>query len=301
MAVPADTEERIDARCGRDPACAGAVSAVLAQAADVLAPFVDEPRLEAEILLAHVLNVSRSVFRAWPDDAVDSASLRRFWRTVERRRDGVPNAYLTGRREFWSMAFEVDEAVLIPRHETECLVETALALLPGDAPSTVVDAGTGCGAVAAALAAECPHWRVIATDLSLAALAVAKRNLRRIGARNVALAAGCWLAPFRDGCIDLLVSNPPYVAAGDPHLQRGDPQFEPRIALDGGADGLDALRGLAAGARRCLKPGGYLVLEHGYDQGAATRRLLAAAGYGAIATRRDYAGQERITRARWPA
>lgn len=278
-----------------------AVSDVLAEAAANLASFVDAPRLEAEILLAHVLNASRSVFRAHPEAIVDAASLGRFRQIVARRRSGVPNAYLIGRREFWSVEFEVDESVLIPRHETECLVEAALALLPRHASAIVADIGTGCGAVAAALAVERPKCRLVATDVSRAALAVAGRNLSRIGARNVALVAGCWLAPLGGGCVDLLVSNPPYVADGDPHLQRGDPRFEPRIALAGGEDGLDALRVLAADARRCLRPGGHLVLEHGYDQGTATRDLLAAAGYGAIATRRDYAGRERVTQARRPA
>lgn len=277
------------------------VSDVLAEATARLAPVMDQPRLEAEILLADVLKVGRSAFRARPERTVEPDPLDRFRQMIVRRGHGVPSAYLTGRREFWSLAFEVDESVLIPRHETECLVEAALAALPTHATARVADIGTGCGAVAAALALERPGCRILATDISLAALAVAQRNISRIGLRNVTLAAGRWLSCLRDGCVDLLISNPPYVADGDPHLRRDDAAHEPRIALAAGPDGLDALRVLATGSRRCLRPGGHLMLEHGYDQGPAVRELIAASGYGAIVTHRDYAGHERITQARCPA
>ena len=294
----ARTADRIPARRGETGQVT--VADALAEAARVLAADAEAPTLEAEVLLAHVLDSSRARLRAWPERVVDGAALARFRRLVARRRDGVPSAYLTGRREFWSLSFEVNEAVLIPRPETECLVETALALLPADATATIADAGTGCGAIAIALATERPRCRIVASDSSRAALSVARRNVDEIGVANVALVAGYWLAPMAAAGFDLLVSNPPYVAAGDPHLGRGGPAFEPRHALAAGADGLDAIRILIDQGRRCIRPGGRLLLEHGYDQGAAVRRLLTGTGYREVVTGRDYAGLDRVTQGLWP-
>ena len=229
-----------------------------------------------------------------------------FARVVARRWKGEPVAYLTGRREFRGLALDVDPAVLIPRPETETLVDVALAMLPTDRPAQVLDLGTGSGAIALAIAQERPLARVLATDRSRAALAVARRNARRLGLANVAFAGGNWYAALRGRpgaaaklCeFDLIVSNPPYVAEADPHLAQGDLRFEPRRALAAGPDGLDALRTIVAGAPGHLAPGGWLVIEHGYDQARAVRALFAAAGLREFAATRDLAGIARVAAGR---
>lgn len=255
-----------------------------------------EAAAEAEILLAHLLDKDRSWLYAWSDREIPGEQAERYRALIERRAGGEPVAYLTGRREFWSLRLEVDENTLIPRPETEHLIAFALEHLPADRPVRVVDLGTGSGAIALALASERPGWQVIGCDRELGALAVARRNAQRLRL-PLSLVQGDWMTAF-EGPFDLIVANPPYVAAGDPHLQRGDLRFEPSSALASGPDGLDDIRRIVAQAATRLAPAGWLMLEHGYDQGAQVRQLLESAGLGAVDTARDLAGHERFSHAR---
>ena len=272
------------------------VEAVLQQATAALAILPEgTPRLEAELLLTQATGWSRTRLFAWPDHPVAPDAHARFDALLARRLAGEPIAYIRGRQDFWSLELLVTPATLIPRPETELLVETALESLRADAPLRVADLGTGSGAIAAALATERPAWQLVATDRSPTALEVARENLVRLGLRNVTLLRAHWSDAFAPGSLDALASNPPYVADGDPHLTRGDLRYEPPEALTPGGDGLDAYRAIAADARRCLRPGGWLFLEHGYDQGSDLRRILADAGIKAPSTRSDLAGHDRLT------
>ncbi|MEA3276925.1 MAG: peptide chain release factor N(5)-glutamine methyltransferase [Pseudomonadota bacterium] len=259
-----------------------------------------EPRLEAELLLAQATGLRREQLFAWPERAVPAEALAHFRTLVERRRRGEPVAYLRGHQAFWALDLLVTPDTLIPRPETELLVELALEQLPVGEPLLIIDAGTGSGAVAAAIAGERPGWTLIAIEHSAGAACVARQNLRRWTPGNAQLLRGDWLAPIRRRCAHGIISNPPYVPDSDPHLEQGDLPFEPRSALAGGADGLDAIRRLAAQAVIRLRPGGLIALEHGFDQGRAVRRILAERGYERIETRRDLAGLDRATFGRIP-
>ena len=252
-------------------------------------------RVDAEWLLLHVLGKPRSWLITHADDALDQATAAAYAALVERRVAGEPVAYLTGRRGFWSLELEVSPATLIPRPETELLVEHALARLPMNRACRVADLGTGSGAIALAIAHERPSAQLIGTDASAAALAVARRNAQRLGISNITFAEGDWLAPLIDQCFELIVSNPPYIEAADPHLEHGDLRFEPAAALASGSDGLDAIRRIVGGARAHLEPGGWLLLEHGWNQGAAVRGLLQAAAYAEVFTAQDLAGHDRVS------
>ena len=250
-------------------------------------------QLEAEVLLAHVLEQRRSFLYANPDLELPGPRADAFRALIRRRARGEPVAYLVGRREFWSLDLEVTPDVLIPRADTETLVEAALERLPRGTAARIADLGTGSGAIVLALKSERPRLEAWATDVSQAALAVARRNAARLGL-DVKFASGAWFEPL-EGRFDVLVSNPPYVAANDPHLQRGDCRFEPATALSSGADGLESLRTLAEGAPAHLQPDGWLLLEHGPDQGSAVRELLSRAGFEAVETRTDLEQRERVT------
>ena len=252
-------------------------------------------RAEAGILLAHALGKPRSWLVAHADDPADAAGAAAFDALVERRAAGEPVAYLTGHRGFWTLELEVTPATLIPRPETERLVELALARLARDGAPRVADLGTGSGAIALAIARECPHASVLATDASADALAVARRNAEANGIRNVAFAESDWFAALAEERFDLVVSNPPYIAADDPHLGQGDLRYEPASALASGSDGLDDIRRIVDGARAHLVQDGWLLFEHGWDQGSAARGLLEASGYGEVFTEQDLEQRDRVS------
>jgi release factor glutamine methyltransferase len=255
----------------------------------------DESRREAEILLGHALGRDRAWLYAHGDDVLEADAAIRFHALLSRRAAGEPLAYLVGRREFWSLDLAVTPDVLIPRPETELLVEIALRHIPQGREVDIADLGTGSGAIALAIASGRPHARVLASDKSEAALDVARGNARRLRVDNVDCVAGDWCAALGDRRFALIVSNPPYIAEGDAHLDRGDLRFEPSDALIAGPDGLDALQAIAAAAPAHLLPAGRLMLEHGCEQGAAVRAILRKNGFVEIFTACDIEGRERVS------
>ena len=260
----------------------------LAASADLL-----EARREAQILFGYAMRVSRAWLSAHRDDAADPSATDSFRELVRRRQVGEPIAYLVGRREFYGLEFRVTPEVLIPRADTETLVDAALERLPKGAQSDVLDLGTGSGCVALAIAHERPAARVTAVDVSAAALVVARENAVAIGA-DIELVQGAWFEQLAGRRFDLIVSNPPYVAAGDPHLQRGDLRFEPATALASGEDGLADIRIIVADGPAYLRAGGWLLFEHGYGQAGACRDLLLNAGFGEPISRADITGLPRV-------
>lgn len=274
------------------------VAVLLALAREQLRDSSPTAALDARILLARVLGKPESFLYTWPEHVPTQAQTRQFHEWLERRRAGTPVAHLTGRQGFYGHEFLVSPDTLIPRPDTELLVETTLALLPREEPLRVADLGTGTGAVAISLALARPHWEVLALDFSRAALDLAERNAQRLGAHNVQLRQSHW---YRDlpGQYHALVSNPPYIPEGDHHLEQGDVRFEPRSALTAGSDGLDDIRSLTNDAPAHLLSHGWLVLEHGYDQAAAVRAILFDRGFEAVETRQDLGGRDRVTLGRW--
>jgi len=271
---------------------------LLAAAARVL-PGV-EGRHEAELLLLHVLGRERGWLFAHATDLLDPATAEAFAALLQRRIAGEPVAYLLGRRGFWTLDLAVSPATLIPRPETERLVELALERLPEGVPLRIADLGTGSGAIALALASERPLAQIVATDMSGDAIAVAAGNARQHGLANVAFRQGSWHAPWVGDRFDLIASNPPYIASDDPHLAEGDLRFEPATALASGHDGLDDIRLIIAGAPVHLQPGGWLLMEHGWDQGEAIRALLEGAGFVEVETALDLEQRDRVSLGRWP-
>jgi release factor glutamine methyltransferase len=252
-------------------------------------------RLEAQILLCHAIQQPRAYLAAHDRDPIPPEQAAAFDALLQRRLQGEPIAYILGEREFYSLSFKVAPAVLIPRPETELLVDLALERLPADRPCRALDLGTGSGAVAVMLALHRPQAEVVAVDQSAAALEVARENAQRLGAGNLHLIQSDWYSALDGEKFDLIVANPPYIAAADPHLAQGDLRFEPAAALASGADGLDDIRTIVRCASAHLKPGGWLLFEHGYDQAAACRELLVQAGFEQVATTADLAGIERIS------
>ncbi|MDC8011266.1 peptide chain release factor N(5)-glutamine methyltransferase [Tahibacter soli] len=252
-------------------------------------------RLDAEVLLLHVLGRSRAWLFAHGDDALDPAHALALDALVSRRALGVPVAHLTGTREFWSMTLKVTPDTLIPRPETELLVELALARIAPDASCAVADLGTGTGAVALALARERPRARVVATDISAAALSVARENAKELKISNVDFALGDWCGALGDLRCDVIASNPPYIERTDAHLEQGDLRYEPIAALASGDDGLDAIRAIATQSPEHLRPGGWLLLEHGWMQGEAVRKILIERAFVDVQTWRDLEDRDRVT------
>ncbi|MEP6702122.1 MAG: peptide chain release factor N(5)-glutamine methyltransferase [Betaproteobacteria bacterium] len=254
----------------------------------------DLPRLEATILLAHALDMAKASMLARLDDEVAPDFAELFRELVRRRIKGEPIAYLTASREFYGIELKITSAVLIPRPETELLVDAALERIPADRQIAILDLGTGSGAVALAIAVHRPQSKVIAIDVSAAALEVAVVNAHAQRVANVNFIVSDWYATVPSGTFDLIASNPPYVAEKDPHLGQGDLRFEPNLALTAGADGLSAIRTIVAGARARLRENGWLLFEHGYDQGERCRRLVSDAGFVEVSTLRDLAGLDRV-------
>ncbi len=271
------------------------IGVALANAVERLTPVSDSPRLDAELLLARALDVPRSYLFAHPEDELDSAAVGRFLTTIDRRVIGTPLAYITGEKEFWSMNLMVTRDTLVPRPETEILVEQALLRIPQGQAMTVLDLGTGSGAIALAIAKERPTCDVTATDCSVAALTIAKENARQHDLPNIEFLLGDWLEPVTGQLFDVIAVNPPYVPSGDPDLERL--KHEPLLALASGADGLDAIRKIAVDARSVMNPGGSLLIEHGDEQHAAVAEILAEAGWSSIGVTKDLAGILRVTTA----
>ena len=277
---------------------------LLTEATATLADASPAPRLDAELLLAHALGKPRSHLHAHPEETPSVTALESFRQLIAGRCRGEPIAYLTSKREFWSLELKVNPSTLIPRHETELLVDLALQRIPASAEWDLLDLGTGSGAIALALARERPRCRVVATDMSETALVVAADNASALGIANVEFLHGDWFAPVAKRRFELVVSNPPYVAEQDPHLTLGDARFEPRSALASGPDGLGDLRRIVGSASAHLEPLGWLLLEHGHEQGAAVHALLASRGFTDVATSKDLSGQDRVStgqRAEMPA
>ena len=273
------------------------IIASLLRAAEL--PDSPSARLDAELLLAAALGKSRSYLHTWPEKIVSSESALTFSEYLLRRRAGEPVAYILGQQGFWKLDLEVAPHTLIPRPDTELLVETALDLLPAS-PARVLDLGTGSGAIALALASERPAWHITAVDRVLEAVALAERNRQRLQLDNVHVLTSHWFSALDGQRFDLIISNPPYIAAGDVHLGQGDVRFEPESALVAGVDGLDDIREIIQAAPQHLNAGGQLMLEHGYDQAAAVRQLLLDAGFEQVESRKDLGTHERITLGRLP-
>jgi release factor glutamine methyltransferase len=257
-----------------------------------------DARWEAEMLLASALGHERSWLYAHGDDALDAAQDAAFSALIARRAGGEPLAHVLGRRAFWRLDLRVTRDTLVPRPDTECLVELALERIPDEARVDVLDLGTGTGAIALAIALERPAARVVAVDASEAALAVARANAADHDLGRVRFVRSDWFAALAGQAFDVVVANPPYLAEDDPHLALGDLPHEPRAALVSGADGLDDIRRIAHDARAAIRPGGWLLLEHGNEQGAAVRAVLAGAGWESVETRRDLEDRDRVTLAR---
>jgi release factor glutamine methyltransferase len=266
--------------------------------ADVDLPDSPTAALDAELVLSHELRTPRSFLRTWPDYVLDPQRFEQFQGLMERRRAGEPVAYLLGAQGFWSLDLQVSDATLIPRPDTERLVELALELGP-HGRARVLDMGTGTGAVALALASERRDWSIIATDLVPAAVELAEVNRKRLGLENVQLKASDWFAALENEHFDLIVSNPPYISADDPHLQCGDVRYEPATALVSGADGLDAIRHIVSHSPDYLHTDGWLLLEHGWQQADAVVALLVDRGFQLTRSWQDLGGQYRISGGQW--
>jgi len=269
------------------------IDAALATGTEQLRSISDSPRLDTELLLARALDVARSYLFAHPEDSLDPAAVARFSSAMERRAQGMPIAYITGEKEFWSMLLTVTPDTLVPRPETEVLVDQVLQRVPQGGEFAVLDLGTGCGAIALAVGKERPNCNVTATDVSDAALLVARENANRHAVANIEFLSGDWTAPVAGRSFDVIVSNPPYVPDADPDLDRL--QFEPRAALASGTDGLDAIRWISAAALTVLRSGGTLLIEHGETQQDAVAAILAADGWQDISHVKDLAGKPRVT------
>lgn len=259
----------------------------------------DSAELDAEVLLCYCLHKNRSFLRAWPEHQPSPEQCAQFQRLIEQRSQGQPVAYLTGQREFWSRNFRVSPDVLIPRPDTELLIELSLALLPTDRPCKVIDLGTGSGVIAITLAAERPLADVSASDLSAAALNIARDNVKQFNTGNVRLIQSHWFDRIEETDFDLIISNPPYIAHGDPHLQQGDVRFEPGNALVSAENGLQDIRMLAEQARGHFKAHGRLLIEHGYNQQTEVQSIFKYLGYRQVCTHLDLSGNPRVTSGIW--
>ncbi len=255
----------------------------------------DSARLDSEILLCQALQCDRSYLYTWPDKSITGAQQQHFQAHITKRQQGYPIAYITGQKDFWSLTLTVNESVLIPRPETELLVETALSVLQQKHSNKIADLGTGSGAIACALASERPNWHITATDISPSALDTAKHNAMRYQLKNITFKKSHWFDQLNNQKFDAIISNPPYIAPNDPHLQQHGLPFEPQQALTSDNNGLADIIELIKRAKCYLDPGGYLLLEHGHDQASNIQDLLTSLGYQQVQSLRDLNGIERVT------
>ncbi len=271
------------------------IKSLLFEAARTLEPSSDSAALDAEILLCLTIDKERSYLRTWPERHLQPEQTARFWSMIQERQKGTPVAYITGTREFWSRDFVVTPDVLIPRPDTEVLIELSLKLAPDNKPVKIIDLGTGSGIIAITLALELPHAYVIATDSSMAALNIAKLNANKHHTDNIQFYQSDWFANVPNDKFNLIVSNPPYVAENDCHLGLGDVRFEPLTALCAGEHGLKDIKIIADTARTRLEPDGYLLIEHGYDQQVPVQTIFKDFHYDNVQTVTDLSGQPRAT------
>jgi release factor glutamine methyltransferase len=271
---------------------------VLHTATMLLTRISSSPRLDAELLLEHVTGLSRTAFRTAPERALPVQAAWSFQQLVKRRMQGEPVAYIRGQQAFWSLMFEVTPAVLIPRAETELVVERALANIGPATAARVADLGTGSGAIALSIASERPHAHITASDASKTALEIATRNAARLQLTNVTLLHGSWYTPLAGQQFDIIVANPPYIAEDDADVAADVRRYEPAAALFSGNSGLEALEHIVTGAPLHLRAAGWLILEHGWKQAAAVRHLLVRAGFSHVRSHPDLAGHERVTEGR---
>lgn len=271
------------------------IKTALIQAKNILNNNSAAPQLEAEVLLAHHLKKNRSYLRAWCDTTLTPEQLITFEQLIKQRQQGVPIAYLTGQREFWSRTFKVSPEVLIPRPDTEVLIELCLALIPPNKPCKLLELGTGSGIIAITLAAERPLTRIIATDYSMTALAIAQENAAMQANSTIMFYHSDWFSALPAQHFDMIVSNPPYIAEDDPHLTQGDVRFEPSCALIAAEQGLRDIKIIINKARDYLNHNGVLLIEHGYNQQEAVQAIFAEQGYKDIKTQHDLAAQPRVT------
>jgi release factor glutamine methyltransferase len=274
------------------------ITQLLTEAVQQLEASSESARADAEILLAHCLQKSRTYLFTWPEKKPDNATQAAFMRLLSERLRGIPIAYLTGQREFWTLNLKVTPDTLIPRPETELLVETALALLP-PSPTNILDLGTGTGAIALAIASERPDSQVTACDFSATALAVAAENASANNILNIQFILSDWFSALPAQRFDIIVSNPPYIEVDDPHLAQGDVRFEPLTALTAGQDGLDDIRHIVKTAAQWLQTDGWLLLEHGYQQGTAVTARLQASGFQNVRCLPDLTGNDRVSIGQW--
>ena len=275
------------------------ISELLTEATGLLENSSDSARLDAEILLCHLLQKDRAYLITWPEKELDSLTVETYQQLIQRRLAGEPIAYITGQREFWSLNLSVNQHTLIPRPETELLVEHILELYPANSRIKLADLGTGSGAIALALASERPEWQIIATDQSAEAINIAEQNATQLKLNNIEFRQGSWFQPLTGELFDIIVSNPPYIADNDEHLRQGDVRFEPRSALSSGADGLDDIRQIADQARQYLHSAGLLIVEHGYDQQQEIQQIFNSLGYKQTLQLEDIAKKPRITLGYW--
>jgi release factor glutamine methyltransferase len=271
------------------------IKTALAFAQNTLGASAESTALETEILLAYCLQCSRAHLRTWPEKLIPKEQFECYEKLLQRRSKGEPIAYITETREFWGLPLRVTNETLIPRPETEQLVELAIEQIPTDQAWSIADLGTGCGAIGLAIGKERPNCQIMATDISASAIEIAKQNAQQLNITNVSFNQGDWFEACAGQRFDVIVSNPPYVAAGDPHLQQGDLRFEPIIALKANDDGIAELKTIIETSILYLAPGGWLFVEHGYDQGEAVGELFNNSGFDQVTCHADFASRDRIT------
>lgn len=256
-------------------------------------------RLDVEVLLSHLLKKNRTFLFTWPDHRLTNAESAEFINLLERREQGEPVAHILGEREFWSLPLMVNSSTLIPRPDTEVLIETLLELGPSQDSLACLDLGTGTGAIALAIASERPSWNILGVDYSHDAVALAKRNAERLGFNQVSFLQSDWFSQVPSQLFDVIVSNPPYIDPEDPHLHQGDVRFEPRSALIANDRGMADIRHIISTSKHYLSDGGLLMLEHGYDQACPVRKYFSEAGFTQVESRQDYGGNDRVSFGRW--